>query len=179
MTSFKIILLIILLLILQIHYSVGNRGHFVNLLQFPALCPLTSFCAPWNPSKSSLILIQHQKIEFSLHDIYYLDNTRGRLKDDISCWMESNQNGTEWCQLFSDTGYVQCDRKGRRKDFPTDDRNEKFRYMVPKSCVEWKSDSDHMTPAFYSQIQLKIPILGSPRNEGKKHSVYTKITLKM
>ena len=119
MTSFKIILL----LILQIHYSVGNRGHFVNLLQFPAL-----FCAPWNPSKSSLILIQHQKIEFSVHDIYYLDNTRGRLKDDISCWMESDQNGTEWCQLFSDTGYVQCDRKGRRKDFPTDDRNEKFRY---------------------------------------------------
>ena len=102
MTSFKIILL----LTLQIHYSVGNRGHFVNLLQFPALCPLTSFCAPWNPSKSSLILIQHQKIVFSVHDIYYLDNTRGRLKDDISCWMESNQNGTEWYQLFSDTGYL-------------------------------------------------------------------------
>ena len=175
MTSLKIIFII-----LQIHYSVGNRGHFVNLLQFPGLCPLTSFCAPWNPSKSSLILIQHQKIELSVHDIYYLDNTRGRLKDDISCWIGSEQqNSTEWCQLFSDTGYVQCNRKNTRGNFPTDDRNEKFRYMVPKSCVEWKSDSDHMTPAFYSQIQLKIPILGSPRNQGKKHSVYTKITLKM
>ena len=176
MTSLKIIFII-----LQIHYSVGNRGHFVNLLQFPGLCPLTSFCAPWNPSKSSLILIQHQKIELSVHDIYYLDNTRGRLKDDISCWIGSEQqNSTEWCQLFSDTGYIQCNSKNTRGNFPTDDRNEKFRYMVPKSCVEWKSDSDHMTPAFYSQIQLKIPIFGSPRNQGRKqHSVYTKITLKM
>ena len=162
MTSLKIIFII-----LQIHYSVGNRGHFVNLLQFPGLCPLTSFCAPWNPSKSSLILIQHQKIELSVHDIYYLDNNRGRLKDDISCWIGSEQqNSTEWCQLFSDTGYVQCNSKNTRGNFPTDDRNEKFRYMVPKSCVEWKSDSDHMTPAFYSQIQLKIPIFGNPRNEG-------------
>ena len=52
-------------------------------------------------------------------------------------------------------------------DFPNYDRNEKHRYMVPKSCVEWKtSDSDHMTRVYYSSIRLKIPIFGSG-NESK------------
>ena len=157
-------LIIISLLILQTHNCYGNRGHFVNLLQFPDVCPLTSFCAPWNPTrKSSIVLIQHKKIEFSVHDIYFLE-TRGRLKDDKSCWNDDHNNQTQWCQLFSDTGYVTCDSR-IPGNFPTHDPNEKFRYMVPKSCVEWKSDSDHMTRAYYSKIQLKIPIFGS-RNEG-------------
>ena len=156
----------IILLLLQLNTTIGTHGgYFVNLLQFPKLCPLTSFCAPWNPmgrNKSSILLIQHRKIELSVNNIYFLDS-RGRLKkDDISCYFE---NSTEWCQLYSDTGYVVCDSR-ENQDFANDNHNEKHRYMVPKSCVEWKgSDSDHMTRAYYSNIQLKIPIFG--RNKGK------------
>ena len=32
--------------------------------------------------------------------------------------------------------------------------------MVPKRCVQWKSDDDHATQIHYSELHIAIPIKG-------------------
>ena len=54
---------------------VGSKGgYFVNLLQFPSLCPLTSFCAAWNPTgpHKNITLIDHGKIQLAVDGIHIL-----------------------------------------------------------------------------------------------------------
>ena len=54
---------------------VGSKGgYFVNLLQFPSLCPLTSFCAAWNPTgpHKNITLIDHSKIQLAVDGIHIL-----------------------------------------------------------------------------------------------------------
>lgn len=147
---------ILSLIFLRVASSVG--GYFVNILQFKELCPLTSFCAPWNPTKGSksLQLIQHAKINFSLGDVHILA-ARGRLKsDDPSCWSSAGSGSnltTNFCQLFADTGYVVCEQDPVGTYFD----NSANRYMVPKKCVEWLESPNHMTRAFYREIRFEIP----------------------
>ena len=66
------------------------------------------------------------------------------------------------CLLYADTGYVICDHLGDDNDFSHDHEEDytshhRNRYFVPKSCVEWKTNSNYMTKAFYSSIRIEIP----------------------
>ena len=36
----------------------------------------------------------------------------------------------------------------------------RHRYLVPKRCVQWKSDDDHATQIHYSELHIAIPIKG-------------------
>ena len=38
------------------------------------------------------------------------------------------------------------------------------RYMVPKSCVEWKTNAGQLNKAFYSNIRIEVPRKGRKRN---------------
>jgi hypothetical protein len=138
---------------LQASKKVVEAGYFVNILKFPSLCPLTSFCAPWNPvtGSKSIELINHNKINLTIDGLYIL-RPRGRLKNNIACWAHAENATTAWCQLYSDTGIVFCNEEDRGYD----DDQMITRYMVPKNCVEWKTDSDHMTNAFYTSIVLIV-----------------------
>ena len=35
--------------------------------------------------------------------------------------------------------------------------NHRNRYMVPKSCVEWKTNTGQLNKAFYSNIRIEVP----------------------
>ena len=35
--------------------------------------------------------------------------------------------------------------------------NHRNRYMVPKSCVEWKTNKGQLNKAFYSNIRIEVP----------------------
>ena len=70
---------------------VGSKGgYFVNLLQFPSLCPLTSFCAAWNPTgpHKNITLIDHGKIQLAVDGIHILRYLNPPWK--FRVWMSKN-----------------------------------------------------------------------------------------
>ena len=84
--------------------------------------------------------------DMNIGGLHILTN-RGRLKS--KCWnILQNKNGS-LCRLFADTGNVMCSED---LEYAVDPG-----YLVPKSCVEWKMESDHMTRAFYREIKIEIP----------------------
>ena len=133
-------------------------GYYVNLLQFPHLCPLTSFCTPWNPvtSSTSMTLLRHAKIEMAVHGIHILRSSGRLRKNDPGCW-NRDENSTaqeQLCHIFSDTGYVICDDQ-----LQSADSRQQNKYRVPKRCVQWRTDGNHNTRAFYKEISLNIPTM--------------------
>ena len=42
--------------------------------------------------------------------------------------------------------------------------NHRNRYMVPKSCVEWKTNAGQLKKAFYSNIRIEVPRKGHKGN---------------
>ena len=93
--SAKSFIFIMLELVFLNGCAVGSAGgYFVNLLKFPSLCPLTSFCAAWNPTgpDKSITLIDHGKIQLAVDGIHIL-SMRGRLKkNNVACWSKNTPN---------------------------------------------------------------------------------------
>ena len=81
--------------------AVGSAGgYFVNLLKFPSLCPLTSFCAAWNPTgpDKSITLIDHGKIKLAVDGIHIL-SMRGRIKkNNVACWSKNRHANNDSTQ---------------------------------------------------------------------------------
>ena len=42
--------------------------------------------------------------------------------------------------------------------------NHRNRYLVPKSCVEWKTNTGQLNKAFYSNIRIEVPRKGLKGN---------------
>ena len=101
-----------------------------------------------------LNLVQHTKINISLHGIHY-SLPRGRLKSDLrNCSYVSEDDikntAIEWCLYIPDTGFVECNGPYSDKTF------HKHRYMVPKRCVQWKTENGHATEVKYSELQFVV-----------------------
>ena len=99
-----------------------------------------------------LNLLQHKKINISLHGIHY-SLPKGRLKSDLAncsyvSEKEIKNKAIEWCRYIPDTGFVECNGPYLDNTF------HRHRYMVPKRCVQWKTENGHATEVKYSKLQF-------------------------